>query len=137
MTLTSGQLAREAGVGVETLRFYEREGLLPEPARTAAGYRQYPARAAERVRFIRRAQMLGFQLRDVKELLGLWEDPHAASRDVREKAVAKLDDVARRIAELESMRAELARLVAACDGVGPVVACPILHAITDAPEARA
>jgi DNA-binding transcriptional MerR regulator len=75
MALTSGQLAKKCQVGVETLRFYEREGLLAKPARTQSGYRQYPAEAVERVRFIRRAQLLGFQLKDIKELLALRHRP--------------------------------------------------------------
>jgi Hg(II)-responsive transcriptional regulator len=129
--LTSGQLAKRAGVGVETLRFYEREGLLPQPARTTSGYRQYPADAVERVQFIRRAQLLGFQLKDIKELLALGDDPDAGSREVREKAVAKLADIGQRIRDLEAMRAELARLVAACDGSGPAAECPIISAIRD------
>ena len=129
MALTSGQLAKRAGVGVETLRFYEREGLLPAPARTASGYRQYPAEAVERVRFIRRAQLVGFQLKDVRELLALRDDPDAGSREVRDRAAGRLAELDVRIKELEAMRAELTRLVAECDGVGPAAACPILHEI--------
>lgn len=128
MALTSGQLAKKSGVGVETLRFYEREGLLPVPARLASGYRQYPAGAVERVRFVRRAQLLGFQLKDIKELLALRDDPDAKSREVRDKAVAKLADIDQRIRDLEAMRADLTQLVAACDGSGPAAHCPILTA---------
>lgn len=129
MALTSGQLAKRAGVGVETLRFYEREGLLDKPARSGANYRQYPAEAVERVRFIRRAQLLGFQLKDIKELLALRGDPEAGSGDVRQKAVAKLADIGERLKDLEAMRDELTRLVAACDGSGPAAHCPIMAAI--------
>jgi Hg(II)-responsive transcriptional regulator len=129
MALTSGQLAKKAEVGVETLRFYEREGLLPRPARTRSNYRQYPAETVERVQFIRRAQLLGFQLRDIKELLALHDNPDAGSRDVRDKAVAKLDDIDQRIKDLEAMKAQLTSLVAACDGSGPAAECPILAAI--------
>ena len=132
MALTSGQVAKRAGVGVETLRFYEREGLLAAPARTAGGYRQYPPAAVARVQFIRRAQLLGFLLKDIKELLALREDPGAGSGDVREKAVAKLADIDQRIKDLEAMKAELTRLVAACDGSGPAAHCPIITAITGA-----
>src|SRR5947209_4627794 len=117
--LTIGQLATRAGVGVETIRFYEREGLLAEPERLASGYRQYPPEAVDRVRFIRRAQRLGFTLKDAKELLNLRDDPDASRADVRERAVAKLADIEARIRELEGMRADLGRLVAACDGGGP------------------
>ena len=131
MALTSGQLAKKSGVGVETLRFYEREGLLTKPARTVSGYRQYPAEAVERVQFIRRAQLLGFQLKDIKELLALRENPDANSGEVREKAVAKLADIDQKIKDLEAMKAELSRLVAACDGTGPAAHCPIITAIGD------
>lgn len=127
--LTIGQLAKRAGVGVETIRFYEREGLLAEPARLASGYRQYPPEAVDRVRFIRRAQRLGFKLGEVKELLALRENPEAGCRDVREKATAKLTDIDARIADLQAMRADLARLVARCEGEGPASGCPILTAI--------
>lgn len=131
MALTSGQLAKKCSVGVETLRFYEREGLLVKPARTGSNYRQYPAEAVERVKFIRRAQLLGFQLKDIKELLVLRDDPDAGSGDVREKALAKLADIDQRIKDLEAMKAELTRLVAACNGTGPASDCPILTAIRD------
>ena len=129
MALTTGQLARQAGVGVETLRFYEREGLLPEPARRASGYRQYPPEAVERVRFIRRAQRLGFPLSDVRELLALRDDPAADRAEVRARAAARLADVERRVRELEALRAELTRLVASCPGPGALADCPILRAI--------
>ncbi len=131
MALTSGQLAKKCDVGVETLRFYEREGLLDKPARTGSNYRQYPVEAVERVQFIRRAQLLGFQLKDIKELLALRDDPDAGSGDVREKAVAKLADIDQRIKDLEAMKTELTRLVAACDGSGPAAECPIITAICE------
>lgn len=133
MTLTSGQLAKASGVGVETLRFYEREGLLAEPERTASGYRQYPERTVDRVRFIRRAQALGFELRIIRELLTLRDDPDAGSREVREKAIQKLSDIDRKIAELQAMKSELGELVARCDGTMPLADCPIISAI-DAPS---
>jgi Hg(II)-responsive transcriptional regulator len=127
--LTIGQLAKRAGVGVETLRFYEREGLLPKPERATSGYRQYAPEAVERVRFIRRAQLLGFQLKDIKELLALRDDPAAGKGEVREMAVAKLADIDARVRDLEAIRADLTKLVAACDGAGPAAGCPIITAL--------
>jgi MerR family mercuric resistance operon transcriptional regulator len=127
--LTIGQLARQAGVGVETIRFYEREGLLAEPARLPSGYRQYPPDTVDRVRFIRQAQRLGFTLRESKELLDLRDDPLAGREDVRGRATAKLADIDARIADLRAMRAELGRLVAACDGRGSAAGCPIIDTI--------
>ena len=134
--LTIGQLAKEAGVGVETIRFYEREGLLAKPRRSPSGYRQYPPEAVDRVKFLRRAQRLGFTLREAKELLALRDDPDAGRRDVREKATEKLADIDARIAELQAMRAELGRLVDACDGGGPATGCPIITAIGEESDPR-
>ena len=134
--LTIGQLATQAGVGVETIRFYEREGLLPEPGRLPSGYRQYPPAAVERVKFLRRAQWLGFSLRDAKELLALRDDPGADRADVRGRATAKLIDLDTRIAELQAIRAELSRLASACRGRGPAAGCPIITAIGEATKGR-
>ena len=130
--LTIGQLAKQAGVGVETIRFYEREGLLAKPHRSPSGYRQYPPDAVGRVQFLRRAQWLGFTLREAKDLLTLRDDPDADRANVREKATEKLADIESRIEELLAMRVELARLVATCRGGGPAVNCPIIAAIDKA-----
>ena len=134
--LTIGQLAKEAGVGVETIRFYEREGLLEKPRRSPSGYRQYPPEAAGRVKFLRRAQWLGFTLRDAQELLALRDDPDADRASVREKAADKLADIEDRIAELQAMRVELARLLTACRGGGPAAGCPIIAAIGEETHTR-
>lgn len=129
-TLTIGRLARSAGVGVETIRFYEREGLLPEPARTASGYRQYPRDTVDRLGFIRRAKRLGFSLGEIRELLAL---AHADGERARVKALAerKLAVIERRIEELARMRAALAELTQQCSGHGPVEGCPIIEALAD------
>lgn len=133
-TLTIGQLARRAGVGVETIRFYEREGLLDEPARRPSGYRQYDEAAVARVMFLRRAQRLGFTLRDAKDLLGLKNNPAADRAEVRDKAKQKLADIDQKIRDLTAMRDDLSRLVAECDGVGPAAHCPIIEAINTGPD---
>src|SRR5262245_59371689 len=117
--MTIGQLGRQAGVGVETVRFYEREGLLQEPARRGSGYRQYGEEDVARLRFIRRAKQLGFTLKEVGELLALRDDPDATRADVRQRAEAKLADVEARIRDLAAMREALLRLTAACQGQGP------------------
>ena len=91
--LTIGQLARQAAVGVETIRFYEREGLLAEPERRPSGYRQYPAEVVRRVRFIRHAKELGFTLKEIQELLELRVDPVSSCADVRRHARAKIADI--------------------------------------------
>lgn len=126
--MTIGQLAREAGVGVETIRFYERRGLLTAPARSpGSGYRQYPAGAVGRVRFIRHAKNLGFTLKEVQGLLDLRVDPDSTCADVRDRARAKIDDIETRIAHLERMKAALERLSRRCRGRGPTSECPILE----------
>lgn len=135
--LTIGQLARRAGVGVETIRFYEREGLVAAPARRASGYRQYPADVVRRVRFIRHAKDLGFTLREIHELLALRVDPDSTCADVRARARAKIADVEGRIASLERMKAALERLARACRGRGPTSDCPILEELDREEDAGA
>jgi MerR family mercuric resistance operon transcriptional regulator len=128
-TLTIGRLARSAGVGVETIRFYEREGLLAQPNRRPSGYRQYPADAVRRVRFIRHAKELGFSLNEIQELLDLRMNPTTTCADVRRRAQEKAADVGQRIAALERIRSTLERLVRTCRGKGPKEECPILAAL--------
>src|SRR6266852_273541 len=88
--LTIGQVARQAGVGVETVRFYERQGLLEEPSRRESGYRQYPEDVVARLRFIRRAKELGFSLKEIAELIALRLDPATMCSDIKERAEAKI-----------------------------------------------
>ena len=127
MGLTSGQLAARGGVNVESIRFYEREGLLPKPPRSRSGYRHFPDEAVQRIRFIKRSQELGFTLREIKELLELRDDASCAS--VRKHAEAKLDDIDAKIADLKKMRRALARLVAECPNSGTTRECPILNCL--------
>ena len=122
-----GVLAKRASVGIDTVRYYERAGLLAPQSRLASGYRRYSELELARLRFIRRAQALGFTLKEVRELLSL-----SAQRDVarvKRSAQAKLTDVGRRIAELEKVRAALSKLIAACPGHGRAADCPILKAL--------
>jgi DNA-binding transcriptional MerR regulator len=122
-----GSLAKRAGVGIDTVRYYERAGLLAPRARLASGYRRYGDLELARLRFIRRAQSLGFTLKEIRELLAL-----SARRDValvKRSAQAKLADVEKRIAALLKVRSGLAALVAACPGHGRAADCPILKAL--------
>lgn len=128
-SLTIGKIAKETGVGVETVRFYEREGLLNQPARRPSGYRQYEPEAIARLRFIKQAQRLGFTLREIKELLALKLDPDATRKQVKERAIAKVADIEQRIEELKRMKKALSPLIVACDGKGSLEGCPILNAI--------
>ena len=127
--LSIGQVARQAGVGVETVRFYERQGLLAEPARRASGYRQYDAEAVAVLRFIRRAKELGFTLREIKGLLGLRLDASATRAEVRQQARAKVADIEARVADLQRMRDVLLNLIRKCHGDGAASGCPILEAL--------
>lgn len=123
-----GKLAKRGGVGIDTVRYYERNGLLAPQSRLASGYRRYGQLELARLRFIRRAKALGFTLKEVKELLAL-----SAQRDVgrvKRSAQAKLVDVERRIAALERVRDGLAKLIEACPGHGRAVDCPILRALS-------
>lgn len=129
--LTIGELARRADVGVETVRFYERRGLVLPPPRTGSGYRQYPEETVDRLRFIQRAKELGFSLREIDELISLRLVPDASCTEVRARAEAKIADIDARLRDLERMRASLARLVAACDAGGDGSPCPILEALAD------
>ena len=134
--LTIGRLARRAGVGVETIRFYERKGLLEEPPRSASGYRQYPEDVVSRVRFIRRAKDLGFSLREIDELLALRVNDSVSAAEVRLRAQAKIADIEARVADLETMKGALTELTDCCSGGGAVGECPILEALegTRGPE---
>jgi Hg(II)-responsive transcriptional regulator len=126
---TIGEVARKAGVGVETVRFYERQGLLAEPQRRASGYRQYDQEAISVLRFIRRAKELGFTLREIKSLLALRLDSSATRSEVRSQAIAKLTDIDAKIADLQRMREALQNLLVQCHGNGTAEGCPILEAL--------
>ena len=129
--LTIGKVARQAGVGVETIRFYEREGLIEKPPRRESGYRQYPEETVSRVRFIRRAKELGFTLKEIKELLSLRASPKSQCADVRRRAEAKINDIEQKLRVLQRMKKALVKLTAACGGRGPMTKCPILEALDD------
>lgn len=133
-TLTIGMLARCADVGVETVRFWERRGLVCRPPRPAGGYRAYPEETIARIRFIRQAQALGFTLQEIAALLALRVAPGVDCAAVRARAAAKLADAKTRLAELERICAALSKLVAACPGSGAVVHCTILDALSAAAE---
>ena len=128
-SLTIGHLAKEAGVNLETVRYYERKGLLPKPPRSASGYRLFPTEAARRLRFIRRAQELGFSLREIGELLSLRVSRTTTSKDIRARAEAKIADIEGKIKSLESMKKALLKLTKVCAGCVPVGECPILESL--------
>ena len=124
------ETAREAGVNTQTLRYYERRGLLPKPARRGSGYRDYSGEAVRLVRFIKRAQELGFSLDEVEELVGLRGVRRGERHRVRAIAERKIDDIDRKIAQLRSMRGALRQLVDACHR-GAAAECPIIEALNE------
>lgn len=130
-SFTIGLLAKAANVGVETVRFYERKGLLQTPERNDSGYRQYDRFDVDRLKFIRRAQQVGFTLKEIEDLLGLRDDPDARRADVRERASNKITDINAKVRDLLAMRKTLTNLLNSCEGDGPASACPIITALQD------
>lgn len=133
--MTIGAAARRAGVGIDTIRYYEREGLLPAPRRRISGYRDYDATTVERLRFIRRAKTLGFTLEEIRELLALSADRERGVRGVKQRAEARLAGIEARIRRLQGVRKGLKQLIAACPGHGHLEACPILRALAEETQA--
>jgi len=130
-TLTIGAVAKRVGVAIDTIRYYEREGLLPEPERRASGYRSYDEGAVRQLRFIRRAKDLGFTLVEIRDLLALSADRHRGVKAVKQRAEQRLAAIDARIAELTRVRDGLEQLVDACPGHGSPDQCPILRALVD------
>ena len=125
-----GELARSAGVNVQTVRYYERRGLLPEPRRRESGYREYTRDDLDRLRFIRRGQELGFTLSEIAELLERRTDPDTTADEVKARAEAKIADIDARIADLQRIRHALEHLAGQCrGGTGPTGDCPLLEAM--------
>lgn len=125
--LTIGRLAAAAGVNVETIRYYQRRGLLDEPAKPPGGHRHYAAEQLQRVRFIKRAQALGFTLSEIGRLLRL--DAAGACAETRALAARKLVVIERKLADLVTMQQALARLVQQCDAGDGAMACPIVDVL--------
>ncbi len=127
--MTIGKVARQSGVNIETLRYYERRGLVDPPPRTPSNYRLYPPGTVRRVRFIKRAQELGFSLSEINELLSLKNRPDTRCADIRQRAEAKIASINNKIDTLLAMRGALATLMATCEDDGPLDDCPILTAL--------
>mgnify|MGYP000867950360 CR=1 FL=1 len=127
-TLTIGKAAKAAGVGIDTVRFYEREGLLPEAQRTMSGYRLYSADDVDRLRFIRRAKTLGFSLEEIAELLQL-NAAKGSRASVKRLAERRLTDLDQKLRELTAIRDALSSLVQRCSGQGSLKGCPIIEGV--------
>ena len=134
--LTIGRLARAAGVGVETIRYYQRRNLLALPAPNGSAFRYYPHTFVDRIRFIKRAQELGFTLAEIRDLLSLRIDKERDRSDVRAIAEAKVADIEEKIRTLSSMKEALVRLTEHCCGHGPASECPILESLDSDEEIR-
>lgn len=129
--MTRSEVADEAGINPETLRYYERKGIIPNPPRSAAGYRQYDASYVQRLRFIQRAQELGFTLAEIKDLLALRIDEDRSCEDVRRHAAKKKADVEEKLRDLRRIRDALDTLITTCREEEPTGECPILKALNN------
>lgn len=130
--MTIGTVAEKAGVGVETIRYYQRRGLIVEPRRRSSTFRQYPEEAVARLRFIKRAQHLGFSLKEIKELLSLRLSGSTSRQDVRARTEAKIDELDDKIKALRDMKKALKGLIASCCAAnGNESDCPILEALNE------
>ena len=127
--LTIGKLAKKAEVNIETIRYYERRGLISRPPRPRSGYRQYPDETFKRIDFIKRAKELGFSLKEIGELLSLRLDPATSCSDIKSRTEKKLEHIVEKIKTLEKMKSTLMEVSRACSGGGPVSECPILEAL--------
>ncbi len=129
--LTVGQLAKRTGVNIETIRYYERKGLIPAPPRTESGHRRFPDESVARIYFIKQTQGLGFSLKEISELLLLRTKMDASCIDVKARIENKITDVENRIASLLEIKEALRKLASSCPGLGPLDGCPILAALDD------
>ncbi len=129
MQMTIGKVAERAGVGVETVRFYERKGIIERPRRRESGFRQYPTDTVRRIRFIKRAQEVGFTLKEIMDLLDLRLESGCTCGDVRQRAEQKVEEIERKVRDLKRMKRALNELICACDGKGGVDGCTILNSL--------
>ena len=126
-----GALAQQADVGIDTIRYYEREGVIPLPLRRESGYREYGDGDVARLRFVRRAKQLGFTLPEIRDLMDLTASASDDMAGLKVRAQAKVDDVNSRIDELIRVRDALQLLVTACPGHGALKTCPIMAALSE------
>jgi len=128
-TYSIGHIARQSGLSVETIRFYEQKGLIEEPERKKSGYRQYDGQAVARLTFIQQAKELGFSLKEIGELLSIKSDTNTDCNAVKQLAQEKLGDIESKIKMLQRMRKSLKKLIDVCPGKAPINDCPILEAL--------
>ncbi|MBE9516508.1 MAG: MerR family DNA-binding transcriptional regulator [Proteobacteria bacterium] len=126
-SLTIGQVARQADISVETIRFYEQKGLIPKADRTESGYRQYQTATINLLKFIQRAKGVGFTLNDISDLLTLRADPDSCCADIMVRAKIKLEEIDNKIIELTRIRDSLQDMTSNCNGNDDVSDCPIIE----------
>lgn len=134
--MTIGHVAKQAEVNIQTVRYYERKGLVIPADRTDSGYRTYTAAAVQRIRFIKQAQAIGFTLREIEELLSLRVAQDSTCADIRKRAEDKVTDVDVKILKLQAMRQALLLLIGRCDNDSSVKECPIIEALDDVHTAQ-
>ena len=127
--MTIGEVAKQTALGIETIRFYERQGLIPDPPRRRSGYRQYPDETVARLLFIKRAKELGFSLKQIAEILALRVDPETTAGAIKQRVEEKIEDVEGKIRSLRRIRKALVELDESCCGCGPTSECPILDSL--------
>src|SRR5436190_23074480 len=132
----SGELAERSGIGKETLRYYESIGIISAPPRTEGGYRAYPKETLHRLQFIKRAQTLGFELKEIQELLSLEEHPRSNAKPVREITIHRLQEIESKIEDLQRLRSVLLDLTEQCSGKTPISKCPILESLSGNPTSE-
>jgi Cu(I)-responsive transcriptional regulator len=131
--LSIGEVSKQTGLGVDTIRFYEKEKLIPPPPRSHSGYRIYSTEIVERICFIQRAKTLGFTLSEIADLLSLRANPESSAAEVKQKALRKIDAIENKIRNLKEIQKELKALAATCSGTGTVDTCPIIEGIESKP----
>ena len=129
-----GEIARRSGIGIETIRYYEREGLLQEPVRRPSGYRLFEESTVERLDYIKRAKELGFTLAEIRELLELSYSTNSHCVHIRARAEAKITDIEDKIRSLQRMKRSLGKIVQRCRCDNSAKRCPLVHKTTQAPE---
>jgi Hg(II)-responsive transcriptional regulator len=124
--LKIGRVAKESGTGIETIRFYEKSGLISEPPRRESGYREYPKETIGRLRFIRRAKELGFSLKEISDMLTLSSSGKGTCGNIRKRATDKIQQVAEKIADLKRIQSALIQFSSTCEKRSPLGPCPFL-----------
>ncbi len=128
-SLTIGQVAKQTGISIDSIRFYEREKLISSPPRRLSGYRQYSEDTVKDLLFIRHAKEMGFTLREISDLLSLRSNPCGTAAEVKQKTLAKINDINNKICMMQLIKNELMQLTMTCTGDGLAKSCPIINAL--------